>query len=377
LDFSWSEEQLQFRSEVIRFAQRELTGGDGSPEWFSKSWKKCADFGILGLPVAEDYGGAGASNLTVAMTLEALGYACSDNGLIFSLNAQMWAGQYPIERFGTAQQRATYLPRLCSGDLIIGHAMSEPGAGSDAFGLTTSARPEGDGFVLNGSKTFVTNAPVAGVFLVFARLPDTQGFAGVSAFLVDRDTPGLHVTRALQKMGLKTSPMGEVFFDDCHVPSQAPVGRLGGGMAVFSAAMERERSMILASTIGSMERNLERSLAHASERRQFGQPIGKFQAVSHRLVEMKLRLETARLLLYRLAWLIDNGEPSGLDSALVKVYLSESYVASSLDALQIHGGYGYIEEYGLAGEVSDALASRLYSGTSDIQRNLAARYLGL
>jgi alkylation response protein AidB-like acyl-CoA dehydrogenase len=171
--------------------------------------------------------------------------------------------------------------------------------------------------------------------------------------------------------------MAEVFFDDCEVPNANLLGRHGLGMPIFTAAMELERSMILASTIGAMERTLERSLAYARERRQFDQPIGKFQAVSHPLVDMKLRLETARLLLYRLAWLIDNGRPAALDSALVKLYLSETYLATSLEALQIHGGYGYMTETGLEAEVRDALAARLYSGTSEIQRNLAARHLGL
>jgi alkylation response protein AidB-like acyl-CoA dehydrogenase len=176
---------------------------------------------------------------------------------------------------------------------------------------------------------------------------------------------------------LKTSQLGELFFDDSYVESSTLLGRFGAGMAVFTAAMERERSMILASTVGTMQRGLERSLAYAQVRKQFGQPIGKFEAISHRLVEMKIRLESSRLLLYRLAWLLDNDQPAGLDSALVKLHLSESFVASSIDALQIHGGYGYMEEYGLEQDVRDSLASRLYSGTSEVQRNLAARYMGL
>jgi alkylation response protein AidB-like acyl-CoA dehydrogenase len=377
VDFEWTDEQREFRQAVARFASRELTSGDGSLEWFEEAWKKCAAFGLQGLPVAEAFGGAGADNLTVIAALESLGYACPDNGLIFSLNAQMWACQHPIERFGSAEQKSKYLPRLCDGSLIAAHAMSEPGSGSDAFSLTTTATSSGDGYRLSGSKTFVTNAPVADLFVVFARAPGSSGFAGLSGFLIDRDTPGLSVGPPLQKMGLNTSPMGEVFMDECAVPTSSLLGRRGAGMPVFMAAMEQERSMILASTIGTMERGLERSLAHARERQQFGQPIGKFQAISHRVVEMKLRLETARLLLYRLGWLLDQGRPAALDSALVKLHLGESFVSSSLDALQIHGGYGYMAEYGLERDVRDALASRIYSGTSEIQRNLAARLMGL
>ena len=377
MDFDWSEEQRDFREAVIRFASAQLANSDHSIEWFRAAWKKCADFGILGLPISDKYGGTGADHLTVVGALEALGYSCSDNGLIFSLNAHMWACQHPIARFGNDEQKLKYLPRLCDGSLIGAHAMSEPDAGSDAFALRTIATRSGDVYRLQGSKTFVTNAPAADLFIVFARSPGSSGFSGLSAFILERSMPGLRVGPPLVKMGLRTSPMGEVFLDDCEVPASNLLGRPGLGMPIFTAAMELERSMILASTIGTMERGLERSLDYARQRRQFDQPIGKFQAVSHRLVEMKLRLETARLLLYRLAWLIDQGRSAALDSALVKLHLSESFLASSLEALQIHGGYGYMVETGLEVDVRDALAARLYSGTSEIQRNLAARHLGL
>jgi alkylation response protein AidB-like acyl-CoA dehydrogenase len=377
MDFDWSEEQRNFRQAVIRFAAAELTDSEDSVEWFRAAWKKCAEFGIQGLPVSAEYGGGGASHLTVIAALEALGYACTDNGLIFSLNAHMWACQHPIARFGSDDQKSRYLPGLADGTLIGAHAMSEPGSGSDAFGLRTVAAKAGDVYRLQGSKTFVSNAPLADVFITFARSPGSTGFSGLSSFIVDKDTPGLRVGRPLDKMGLHSSRMAEVFFDDCEVPETNLLGRQGLGMSVFTAAMELERSMILASTIGSMERTLERSIRYARERRQFDKPIGNFQAVAHTLVEMKLRLETARLLLYRLAWLIDIGRPAALDSALVKLYLSESYLATSVEALQIHGGYGYMTETGLESEVRDALAARLYSGTSEIQRNLAARHLGL
>ncbi|MGH9244216.1 MAG: acyl-CoA dehydrogenase family protein [Acidimicrobiales bacterium] len=381
MDFDWTEEQQALRNSVVRFAQRELADDvvarDQAAQFPHDAWKQCADFGILGLPVPEEYGGSGADTLSVIVAMEALGYGCRDNGLIFSLNAQMWACQHPILRFGTDAQKHHLLPRLCDGSLIAAHGMSEPGSGSDAFAMATTARRDGDRFVLNGSKTFVTGAPVADVFVVFAVTNPDRKFAGVSAFLVERDNPGFTVGPPLHKMGLRTSPMAELFFDDCVVPAADMLGKPGAGSIVFNAGMERERSLILASVIGSMDRELERSVEHARDRRQFGQPIGKFQAVSHRLVDMKLRLETARLLLYRLGWLLDHGRPAALDSALVKLYLSECFVASSLDAVQVFGGYGYMEEYELERQVRDAIGSRLYSGTSDIQRNLAARFMGL
>jgi alkylation response protein AidB-like acyl-CoA dehydrogenase len=311
------------------------------------------------------------------IALEALGYACTDNGLVFSLNAQMWACETPIVHFGTEEQKRRYLPGLCDGSLLAAHGMSEPGSGSDAFALATTAEKTDEGYVLNGTKTFVTNAPEADLHVLFATIDRTLGFAGITAFLVEKGTPGLSVGNPLSKMGLRTSPMSEVILEGCEVPEEAVLGEPGGGMVVFNSSMTWERSCILASTVGAMERQLEQSIVYAQERRQFGKPIGSFQAVSHLLVDMKLRLETARLLLYRLGCLLDSGQPATLDSALVKLYLSDSYVRSSLDALQVHGGYGYMTEYELEREVRDAIGSRLYSGTSEIQYNIAARSMGL
>jgi hypothetical protein len=381
MDFELTDEQRAYRTEVIRFAQRELADGiidrDAAGTFDAKAWRKCAEFGILGLPVPREYGGQGADPLTIMLAMEALGYGSADNGLIFSLNAQMWACEMPILKFGTEEQKRRYLPGLCDGSLMAAHGMSEPGSGSDAFSLATRAELRGDRYVLNGSKTFVTNAPVADVFIVFATTDRSLGFAGLCAFLLDRDTPGFEVGEPIHKMGLRTSPMSELFLNDCEIPAENMLGKRGGGMALFNSSMEWERSIILAGTVGSMERQLERSIAYARERKQYGQPIGKFQAVSHRIVEMRLRLDTARLLLYRLGWLMSNGKATSLDSALAKLHLSESFLQSSMDALQIHGGYGYMTEYELEREVRDAFGSRLYSGTSDIQKNIAARMLGL
>jgi alkylation response protein AidB-like acyl-CoA dehydrogenase len=243
--------------------------------------------------------------------------------------------------------------------------------------LSTAATRTDDGLVLNGSKTFATNAPESDVFVVFATTNRQLGFAGLSAFLVDRDTPGLDVGRPFSKMGLRTSHLGEVFFADCVIPEDALLGSVGAGLAIFNSSMRWERSLILAPAVGTMRRQLERSVAYARERVQFGQPIGSFQAVSHRLADMKLRLETAHLMLYRMAGLLDAGTATDLDAAMTKLHLSESLVKSSLDAVQIHGGSGYVSETGLERDVRDALGSRIYSGTSDMQRNVIARHLGL
>jgi L-prolyl-PCP dehydrogenase len=381
VDLSLSEEQLRLRNEIVSFARRELNEDvvflDHEGSFPVEAWKRCAAVGIQGLPIPEEFGGSGADPLTIMVAMEALGYGCIDNGLVFSLNAHMWSSETPIVRFGTEEQKRRYLPGMSDGSLIGAQATTEPGSGSDASGLTTKADREDGGFVLTGSKTFITNAPLADVFIVFARSDPDAGFAGISAFLVDRAASGLSVGLPFHKLGLRTSPMAEVALDSCFVPEENVLGPLGAGMAVFNHSMAWERSCILASAVGTMERQVERCIGYARERRQFGQPIGKFQAVSHRIVDMKVRLETARLLLYRQGWQMVASRPSQLDAAMVKLYLSESFVQSSLDALQVHGGYGYMTEYELEREVRDAIGSRIYSGTSDMQRNVIAALLGL
>jgi L-prolyl-PCP dehydrogenase len=381
MDFSFTEEQLAYRDAVARFAAEQLADDvverDAEAAFSRQAWRRCAEFGIQGLPVPNEFGGADADALTIALALEMLGYGCKDNGLIFALNAQMWACEVPLVRFGTEDQKRRYLPGLCDGTLIAAQAMSEPGSGSDAFGLATRAVRRGNAYALTGSKTFVTNAPEADVFLVYATTDPGQSLAGLCAFIVDRGAPGLVVGPPLRKMGLRTAPMSELFLDGCEVSAEQLLGKPGAGMAIFSRAMLWERSLILASAVGTMQRQLERCIEYAKERQQFGQAIGSFQAVSHRIVEMQLRLETARLLLYRLGWSLAREKASALDAALAKLYVSECYLQSSLDAVQIFGGYGFMTEYELERDVRDSIAGRIHSGTSDMQRNIVARFLGL
>jgi alkylation response protein AidB-like acyl-CoA dehydrogenase len=381
VDFSWTDEELAYKQAVIDFATHELNEGlierDRQGELCLENWRKCARFGIQGLPMPEEYGGSGADILTTLLVMEGLGYGCRDNGLIFAINAQLLSVQMPILSFGTEEQKQKYLPPMCRGDLIGAHGMSEPDSGSDAYSLSTRAKPCRDGYVLNGSKTFVTNAPIAGMAMVFASTEPAKGMWGISAFLVDRETPGFTIGRDLEKMGLRTSPMAELIFQDCFVPSANRLGPEGVGARIFNSSMEWERSSILASHIGAMERQLETSVCYARERQQFGQPIGKFQSVANRIVDMKVRLETARLLLYKVAWLKKVGKSAAMEAALVKLYLSECFVQSGIDAIKVHGGYGYMTEFEVERDLRDAVGGLLYSGTSDIQRNIAARLMGL
>ncbi len=381
MDFAWSAEQLEFRGMVVDFARKalqdDLIARDAKGEFSRDHWRRCGEFGIQGLPFPEQYGGGGRDILSTILAMEALGYACKDNGLLFGLAAQMWSVQMPIFRFGTEAQKQLYLPRLNSGEWVGAHGMSEPDSGSDAFALRTTAAQEGEHWVLNGTKTFVSEAPVADVFVVFATIDRGKGALGLTAFLVERDTPGFGVGKKIGKMGLRTSPMAELFFDNCRLPATALLGRAGRGVQIFNDSMEWERACILASNLGTLERLIEDSVRYARERKQFGQAIGQFQAISHKLADMRTRLEAARLLLYQGAWAKDTGQNPGPAAAMAKLYLGEAMVQACLDAVQIRGGYGYTTEYEVERDLRDAVGGTLYSGTSEIQRNLIVRSLGL
>jgi hypothetical protein len=381
LDFSLSAEQRDLKEAAAAFARGELdlelAARDQAGEFSREAWQACARFGIQGLPIPTEMGGGGADILTTVLVMEGLGYGCHDNGLIFSLNAQLWSVELPLLKFGTQAQQQAYLPGLISGALIAVHAMTEPESGSDAFSMRTRAEPTDSGYVLNGTKQYVTNAPVADVMLVFAAHPGKPPMAGISAFLIEAGTPGLSVSRHMGKMGLRTSPMAEVVLEDCAVPAESRLGPEGAGTAIFNSTMVWERSCILAGALGSMQRQLEACVHYARERKQFGEPIGKFQAVAGKVADMYLRLQAARLLVYQAAWLGQQGAAATAQAAAAKLFTSESWVASSLDAVQLHGAYGYTTESGVERDLRDAVASTIYSGTSEIQRVILARMLGL
>src|SRR5258705_12568220 len=380
MEFSWSAEQLQLREAIIAFGRQalsdDLIARDRNETFSRELWTRCAEFGLIGLPFPVEYGGGGSDVLTTVLAMETLGYVCKDDGLSFGINAQMWSVMMPIHRFGTPEQKERYLTRLCSGEWIGAHGMSEPDSGSDAFSLRTTARLDGDSYVLNGTKTFVSNAPVADVFVVFTTVDRSLGSLGLTAFLVERDTPGFRVGRPLEKMGLRTSLMAELIFEDCRVPVKNRIGREGRAVGIFNDSMEWERSCILAPCLGGIQRQLESGSLYAREREQFGQSIGKFASVSQRLVAMKVRLEIGRLALYRAAWLKMNGQPASEAAAIAKLYVSDAWTQTCIDAIQLRGGYGFMTDYEVERDLRNAIGSTLYSGTSDIQRALIARSLG-
>jgi alkylation response protein AidB-like acyl-CoA dehydrogenase len=381
MDFELTEEQNKLQQSAIEFARTALADSlidrDARGVFDHEGWKKCAGFGVLGLPVPESYGGLGLGLTEVLAVMEGLGYATRDQGLLFSLNAHLWTNTIPILRFGTEAQKSRYLRGLCDGSLIGANAASEPNAGSDIFSMTTRARRKGDCYRLTGAKMFVTNAPVANLFVAYATIDPALGPMGITAFIIERDRPGLTVSGPLHKMGLRTSPMAEVIFDNCEVPVENRLGREGRGVDVFECSMEWERGSILASCLGGMRRQLEDCVHHARSRKQFGQPIGKYQSVANRIVDMKVRLETARPLVYKIGWLKQQDRDATMEAAIAKLYVSECYVKSALDAIQTFGGYGYMTEQEVERDLRDAVGSTIYSGTTEIQRTLIARRLGL
>lgn len=381
MDFTWSPAQLELKRAVDAFARKELNDGilerDRVGEFPLDAWRKCAAFGIQGLPFPAVYGGGDSDILTTVLVMETLGYACRDNGLLFAINAHMWSAGMPLHLLGTEEQKKRYLASMCRGEIISGNGSTEPDTGSDVFAMKTTAVRRGDRYILNGSKMFVTNAPIADVLVIYATLGPSRGIGGLCAFLVERGFKGFSLGKDISKMGLRTSPMAEVVLEDCEVPSENRLGSEGAGMAAFNCSMEWERACILASCIGTMERQLEECLAYARTRRQFGKPIGAFQSISNRIADMKVRIETGRMLLYKIGWLAREGRRAHLEATMAKLYISECFVQSCLDAVQIHGGYGYTTEYEQERMLRDAVASRIYSGTSEIQRNLIVRLLGL
>jgi alkylation response protein AidB-like acyl-CoA dehydrogenase len=335
----------------------DLQANDAAQAFDHRAWQACAARGFGGLTIADS--GAGHDALTAVLMLEALGYGCRDNGLLFALGAHLWGCVTPLARFGSALQKETYLSRLARGDSIGALAVSEPDAGSDIQRVKTSAVAVEGGYRLNGHKIYVTNAPVADVLLVLAvTKPDAAAF-GHSVFIVERGAEGLACTPTLDKLGMRTAAMGEVHLQDCFVPEANRLGAAGAGIAIFTYAMEWERAFILAPVVGAMTWLYETCVAYARERQQYSRPIAQFQAVSHRLVEMYRRIEHARWLLYRTAWRKAQGHSVMLDAAHTKLTISEAWVQTCQDALTIHGAYGYLAR----------------SGMSDIQREIMARLL--
>lgn len=345
--------------------------------FWHEGWEKIAERGLLRLLAAPEYGGHGRSLTSALLALEGLGLGCRDDGLVFATTSQVLTVGLALERFGTVEQAEHWMPRLISGESIGSFAMSEAMSGSDAFALQTVSKPVDGGYVLNGEKAWVTMAPEADVFIVFASTNPELGRWGINAFCIPADTVGLRIGPNRPKMGMRTTPFANLQFTDCFVPDTARMGAEGAGASIFTSSMEAERGFLLVGSIGALERLLDDSVEFARTREQFGEAIGSFQGVSHQLSEVKLAHEAARLLMYKAAALHERGTSSMMAAALSKLAGSEAALEGALAAVEIHGARGYVTEFGVERDLRNLSGGVIYGGASGIQKNIIARLLGL
>ena len=379
MDFSWTDEQLAMREQAYKFGKEEVAPKsaemDEKEELDWDAWKKAAEFGFQGMLVPKEYGGLDLDPLTICITMEGLGHGSRDVGFVTSLGAHMVICEIPIVEAGTEEQKKKYLPKMASGEWIGGYGQTEPGAGSDVASIATKAEKKGDRWILNGSKTFITNGPIGDVFVVLATVDKSLGHKGITAFIVESTFEGFTRGRKLEKMGMRASPTGELTFEDCVVPEENILGAVGKGFQVAMGTLVWERAAMLPALVGVSEARLEEAVRYAKNRVQFGQPIAAFQEIQRKLANMKMHLEIYKTMFYKVAWMKSQGMPAVVEASAAKLFFGEVSRMDALDAFQIHGGYGYMKEYPIERDIRDCIANTLGGGTSEIQRMIIAREL--
>jgi alkylation response protein AidB-like acyl-CoA dehydrogenase len=379
MEFSLTEEQRIIRDSIRKFAEKEIAPTvierEEKKEFSYELWKKMAEIQLIGLSIPMEYGGGGADALTTAIGIEAFAAGSYDMSLMMVWGSHLILCAMPIAELGTEDQKKRYLPKLASGEWIGAYGLTEPEAGSDATALKTTAEKNGDYYILNGSKTFISNAPIADVFIVFASTDLSKRAEGITVFIVEKDFPGMARGEPLKKYDLMASPTGELFFDDCKVPKENLLGEEGKGFQAMLTSLGWERMGVVASWPGFMEAELNECIKYAKQRKQYGKPIGSFQLVQAMLAEMKIDLEASRYLAYHLAWKLDRKEPIVLDAAIAKTFISEAAERSSRKAVQIFGGYGFMREYKVGRGLWNNKLACIGGGTSQIQRLIIGRLL--
>ncbi len=368
MDFTVSSEQMEYRQEIIDLAKSYLNDRELLEKFSFDMWKKVADFGLFGVVIGEEYGGLGESYLTAALIFEALGYSCLNNGLIFAINNHIWVATNLIYLYGSKVLKDKYIGDMVEGKTIGAIAITEAEAGTDALSMTTTAVEDGNDYIINGSKVFISNGPIADIFIVFA-VTNTTPRKNITAFVVERDFIGVSTGHDLEKMGLGGCPTSELILNNCRVPKENILGRYNMGNAILFGALEWERCYEFVPNIGTMQRIMEKCIEHLQTRKQFGRPIGENQSLSNKIAEMKISIEMSRMMMYKIAWQKDEGKTAFSDTSIFKYYVSNAYIKTCRDAIQIFGGYGYSKEYDYERELRDALGSSIYSGTNEIQLN--------
>jgi len=377
MNFKLSEEHEMIRKMVRDFARNEVAPTaaerDEEERFDREIFDKMAELGLTGIPWPEEYGGIGSDYLAYCIAVEELSRVCASTGVTLSAHTSL-AG-WPIFKFGSEEQKQKFLRPMALGEKIGGYGLTEPGSGSDAGGMKTTARRDGDDFILNGSKIFITNGGIADIYVVFAVTDATQKHKGTSAFIVESDTPGFSVGKKEKKLGIRSSPTTEIIFEDCRVPAANMLGAEGEGFKIAMMTLDGGRNGIAAQAVGIAQGALDAATDYAKERVQFGKPIAQQQGVGFKLADMATGIEAARLLTYQAAWLESEGLPYGKESAMSKLFAGDTAMKVTTEAVQIFGGYGYTKDYPVERYMRDAKITQIYEGTQEIQRLVISRMI--
>ncbi len=375
--FELTEEQSMVRDMVRRFVEEEIKPKaaemDKECQIFPEIYQKLAELGLFGVYIPEEYGGAGMDVVSYAIVIEELSRGCASTGILVSAHTSLVVD--PIYKHGTEEQKKKFLVPLASGEKVGAHAMTEPGAGTDVASISTTARKEGDKYIINGTKHFITNGKEAGIYVVFAKTDKEARHKGISAFIVEKDTPGFSIGKLEHKLGIRASSTAELIFENCEVPAENLLGKEGQGFYIAMECYDGGRVGVAAQAIGIAQAAFEEALAFAQERSQFGQPIANFQAIQFKLADMATAIEAARLLNLKAAWLEQEGKLFYHHSAMSKLMASDVAMRVTREAIQIMGGYGFTQDYPVERYYRDAKITEIYEGTSEAQRLTIARNL--
>jgi alkylation response protein AidB-like acyl-CoA dehydrogenase len=377
LCFELSEDHKMVQEMVRKLADEHIRPKaahyDETREFPWDNFKRLAELGLMGVTVPEEYGGAGMDSMAYVLVIEELSRACASTGVITAVQNSL--GQYPILKFGTEEQKRKYLPQMASGDKVAAYALTEPGSGSDAAAMKTTCRLDGDHWVLNGQKNWITNSTAAEIFIVYATKDESLGHKGICCFIVEKSYEGFSIGKHEETMGVRASGTCPLAFDNVRVPKENLLGEEGKGFTIAMAALDAGRVGIAAQAVGIAQAALDEALRYSKEREQFGRPIAHFQLVQEMLVNMAVKVDAARLLMYRAAKKRDSGAKFTKEASMAKLYASEVAVQNALDAMQVHGGYGYSKEYPVERFLRDAKVTQIYEGTSEVQKLVIAKAL--
>jgi len=377
MNLSQTKEQALFLQMIREFAEKEVkpiaAEIDENERFPTETVEKMAKLGIMGIPFPVEYGGAGGDNMLYAMAVEEISRVCGTTGVVVSAHTSLCLA--PIYEFGTEEQKKKYLPNLCAGKWVGAFGLTEPNAGTDAAAQQTTAVLDGEEFVLNGSKIFITNAEYAHVYIVMAMTDKSQGTRGISAFIVEKATPGFSIGKKEKKLGIRGSATCELIFENCRIPKENLLGKVGGGFKVAMQTLDGGRIGIAAQALGIAQGAMDETVKYTKERKQFGKSIAQFQNTQFQLADLDVKLQSSRWLIREAAFLKDHKQPYSLQAARAKLYASETAMEMTTKAVQFHGGYGYTREYPVERMMRDAKITEIYEGTSEVQRMVIAASL--